>query len=187
MKLSSERLETEFRCLLKRLRPSPEVVSDFPKIAAKVWSEKYAEAESRIKVLASRLVDQRRLKSELLKKNLRGGLSDAEYNEVKAQFDSEITATEGELESIESSRATTESFVQFAELLLVDIARAWEIAGPEQRQRVQNLLFDEGLAYSPESGILNRSNSSLFSTLEGMIIGNGLLASPTGFEPVLSP
>jgi hypothetical protein len=53
------------------------------------------------------------------------------------------------------------------------------IKGPEERQRVQNLLF-EGLHYSPELGILNRSNSSLFSMLDGLNDENGWLASPTG-------
>jgi hypothetical protein len=69
----------------------------------------------------------------------------------------------------------------------MDIAHAWEIADPEQRQRVQNLLFEGGLHYSPESGILNRSKSSLFSMLLGVKDESILLASPTGFEPVLSP
>jgi hypothetical protein len=78
-------------------------------------------------------------------------------------------------------------FVRFAELLLMDIARAWQIAKPEQRQRVQNLLFHDGLQYSPESGILNRSKSCLFTALEQLSDKNGLLASPTGFEPVLPP
>ena len=44
-----------------------------------------------------------------------------------------------------------------------------------------------GLHYSRESGILNRSNKSLFSMLESIKSENNLLASPTGFEPVLSP
>jgi hypothetical protein len=65
----------------------------------------------------------------------------------------------------------------------MDIANAWRIAGPEQRQRLQNLLFDGGLDYSPDLGILNRSKSSLFSVLETMNSENGLLVSPEGFEP----
>jgi hypothetical protein len=80
-----------------------------------------------------------------------------------------------------------DSFVRFAELQLLDIANVWKIAGPESRQRVQNLLFQDGLHYSPESGILNRSKSCLFSVLEATKDEKGLLASPTGFEPVLSP
>jgi hypothetical protein len=69
----------------------------------------------------------------------------------------------------------------------MDIARAWQIAGPESRQRVQNLLFEDGLHYSTEAGILNRSKSSLFSVLQAVSDEKGLLASPTGFEPVLPP
>jgi hypothetical protein len=82
-------------------------------------------------------------------------------------------------------RATAGSFVRFAELQLADadIASTWRIAAPEQQQRVQNLLFDGGLNYSLTSGILNRSNSSLFSMLEAMKPHNGQLVGPEGFEP----
>ncbi len=77
--------------------------------------------------------------------------------------------------------------MRFAELLLLDISHAWEIVGPEQRQRVHNLLFQDSLHYSEESGISNHSNSSLFNMLEGMKGEKILLASPAGFEPALSP
>lgn len=46
-----------------------------------------------------------------------------------------------------------------------------------------NLLFDGRLDYSPHPGILNRSNSSLFSVLETMNSENGLLVGPPGLEP----
>jgi hypothetical protein len=66
-------------------------------------------------------------------------------------------------------------------------AGTWQQASPENRQKVQNLLFEGGLHYSKEGGILNHSNTSLFSMLESIKCENDLLASPTGFEPVLSP
>ena len=47
-----------------------------------------------------------------------------------------------------------EAFIRFAELALLDIAGTWQMASPENRQRVQNLLFEGGLHYSKESGIL---------------------------------
>jgi hypothetical protein len=43
--------------------------------------------------------------------------------------------------------------------------------------------FEGGLGYSPNLGILNHSNSSLFSVLEGVNSENGLLVGPEGFEP----
>ena len=98
-----------------------------------------------------------------------------------------IAVTEQELESIASKRGTQDAFLRFAELHLVDIARACRIASPEFRQRVQNLLFEDGLHYSTEAGILNRAKSSLFSMLHALSSEKGTLASPTGFEPVLPP
>ena len=65
----------------------------------------------------------------------------------------------------------------------MDIANVWRIAAPEQRQRVQNLLFDGGLDYSRDEGFLNRTNSSLFSMLEAMSADNGMMVGPEGFEP----
>ena len=71
--------------------------------------------------------------------------------------------------------------------MLVDIAVAWLKAGAEQRQRVQNLLFSDGVLYSEHSGFLNTSKPSLFMTLEEISTENEMLASPTGFDPVLPP
>ena len=106
---------------------------------------------------------------------------------ASVRIEAEISTADQELQLLDSNRETMESFVRFAELILLDIAHAWGIAGPEQRQRIQNLLFGDGLAYSEESGFLNRSKSSLFSMLRGIQNENILLASPMGFEPMLSP
>jgi site-specific DNA recombinase len=187
VKLSKEQLEKEFVAMLGRLRPDADSVSAFPKVAAKVWAQKQGDIEKAAKKLAARLEEQKKLKAELLKAKLRGEVSQADYTEANAEYAAELAATEAELKSLSSNRTTMDAFVRFAELQLMDIAGAWQIAAPEQRQRVQNLLFQDGLHYSPQSGILNRSNSCLFTLLEQMTDKNGMLASPTGFEPVLPP
>jgi hypothetical protein len=63
------------------------------------------------------------------------------------------------------------------------MANVWKIAAPEQRQKVQNLLFVDGLTYCPKQGILNRSKSSLFSTLKLLESGSEWLVGPPGLEP----
>ena len=114
-------------------------------------------------------------------------ISNATYTEANEEFEREIAGTEKELLAITPRQSTQDAFVRFAKIHLMDVAEAWQLATPEQRGRVQNLLFDGGLAYSSKAGILNHSNSSLFSTLEAVNHPNVLLASPTGFEPVLPP
>ncbi len=187
VKVSKVQLETEFLGLLRRLKPDSQAVSQFPKIAAKIWAEKQGDAEKETKKLVARMEEQRKLKRELLKAMLSGKVSHSDYEDANTECSAELAVTEQELQAISCKRGTLDAFVRFAELHLTDIAHAWEIAEPEQRQRVQNLLFESGLHYSPDTGILNRSKSSLFSMLEAVADEKGLLASPTGFEPVLSP
>ena len=148
VKLSKEQLENEFVTMLGRLHPDAGSVSAFPKIAAKVWAQKQGDDEKTAKRLTVRLEEQKKLKAELLKAKLRGEVSQADYIQANAEYAEELTATEAEIKALSSNRATMESFVRFAKLQLTDIAGAWQIAAPEQRQRVQNLLFENGLSYS---------------------------------------
>ena len=133
------------------------------------------------------LEDRKKLKRNLLKAKLREEISQADYEDANRQYTSEIVAIEEQLQELNEGNSSVAAFLQFAELQLLDIGGAWQIASPEQRQRVQTLLFRDGLDYSPQAGILNPANSTLFSALESLSSENGLLASPTGFEPVLSP
>ena len=187
VKIRKERLESAFLSKLRTLQPKDGTLADFPKVAAKVWNSKQGDFEKKRTRLLARLEEHRALKSELLRSKLRGEVSQQDYEENNAEFAAEIGAIEAELRLIESDAGKMESFIRFAELRLVDMAQVWEIASPEQRQRVQNLLFGSGLNYSMSAGFLNHSKSCLFNVMESLSSETGLLASPTGFEPVLSP
>jgi hypothetical protein len=98
----------------------------------------------------------------------RGELPADEYENQRTTVTVRIYEPEEQLRAVIPDRALADSFVRFAELQLLDMANAWSIADAEQRNRVQSLLFDVGLHYSPGHGFLNRSNSSLFSMLQTM-------------------
>lgn len=97
---------------------------------------------------------------------MEGEISREEFEESNAGFRNRIYQIEDDIRSFASTSETASSFVRFAELQLTDLAHIWRIASPEQRERVQNLLFEGGLDYSPKTGFLNRTKSSLFSALE---------------------
>jgi site-specific DNA recombinase len=187
VKLSGAQLENEFLAYLNRLKPHADTISSFPKVAATVWAEKRGDSERDLTRLSVALNEQKNTKSGLIRMRMHDEITLADFNEAKADCEKEIARIESKVREINSRRADADSFVRFAELQLVDIAKIWQIAGPEARQRVQNLLFQDGLQYSSQSGILNRSKSCLFSVLEATKSEIRLLASPTGFEPVLSP
>ena len=156
---------------------------DFSKVAARTWANRQGDAQREMHKLNARLDEQRTLKSELLKMRMRGELTSEEFEQAKAELAVETYQLEESMQLIASKTVTADSFVRFAELHLVDLAKLWTIAGPEQKQRVQKLLFSDGLAYSPTSKLLNRSKSSLFNALEEMKPQPGRLVGPEGFEP----
>jgi len=187
VKSTKETLESEFVTHLQRLRPTKRTSADFPKIAAKVWAARQGDTEKQLNRLSVRLEDEKRRRRAILDSMLARTISPERFKEEDEESCASISVIEEEIRTVNAARGTMDAFVRFAELQVMDIAAAWQIAGPEQRQRVQNLLFQDGLNYVPGAGILNRSNSSLFSILESTLSKDGMLASPTGFEPVLSP
>ena len=52
--------------------------------------------------------------------------------------------------------------------MLVDVAAAWHRADAEQRLRVQNFLFQDGIAYHQNQKVLNTTNPTLFQQLRGL-------------------
>ncbi len=183
VKLRKAQLEDKFMELLGRVHAKPGTIAAFPKVAAKVWGERQGNSERQMKKLNGRLEEQTKLKSELLRMRMRGEVSLEDFQRAKSELEAETYEIDEQLRALTSKQATADSYVRFAELQLVDMANVWRIAEPEQKHRVQKLLFGDGLAYSPEQGILNRSKSSLFSVLEGMNLQNGDLVGPPGLEP----
>ena len=63
----------------------------------------------------------------------------------KSELEAETYEIDEQLRALTSKQATADSYVRFAELQLVDMANVWRIAEPEQKHRVQKLLFGNGL------------------------------------------
>jgi site-specific DNA recombinase len=181
--LSKATLESEFLLHLGRLRAAPDIASDFLKVVARVWQDKQGNSERRAQKLTAQLEEQKTLKSELLKMRIRKELPREEFEQANAEFARNLYEIEEQLRIVALSRSTSDSFIRFAELQFMDIGNAWRIAGPEQRQRVQNLLFEGGLDYSPGAGILNRSNCSLFCSIEAISAQKSSVVGPPGLEP----
>jgi hypothetical protein len=163
---TKQNLEATFVDLLKVLRPRNEVMSSFPKIAEQVFAEQQAGADAIIKRLTARLEKTKQLKSALLRAKLSGEVPQDDYEQARAQYAAEIAVIEQELQASQSTGMTLAAFLRFVELCLCDIAEAWQIASAEQRQSVQTVLFQEGLAYDQQLNSLNHPNSCLFSVLE---------------------
>jgi hypothetical protein len=110
--------------LLRRLSVTPQTLSDFPRIAAKVWTEKQTSVEKTRRKLERSLEDRKKLKRNLLKAKLREEISQADYEDANRQYTSEIVAIEEQLQELNEGNSSVAAFLQFAELQLLDIGGA---------------------------------------------------------------
>jgi hypothetical protein len=168
VKVSKFVLESEFVEHLQSLRPDAATVAQFPAIAADVWARRRGDTGGATRELTARLEEQKRLKAELLRARLRGEVNQADYAQANADFDDDIAGITQELHAVRSQRGTLDAFLRFAKLMLVDVAAAWQRADAEQRLRVQNFLFQGGVAYHRNQKFLNTTNPSLFQQLRGL-------------------
>jgi hypothetical protein len=160
--------------------------ADLPKIAARLWESKKGSSEREVKRLMSEREELKKRKTRLLTMRIEEEISREEFEEDNAGILDKERDIDAKIEVLSLVRATADAFVQFAELQVMDIAHLWQIANPEQQVRVQNLLFEGGLKYSPESGFLNHSTSSIFNALETVDFEETNLVDLIGIEPMTS-
>ena len=185
--LQSEVLEDRFVSLLRRLRPAPGDETDIRKEALALLA-KQGNPEDDARRLGAAIEKLKSDKKKLVRLLMDGSIDQATYQESVNETGEGIASAEEELRNLRTQDDEQGEFLRFVEeFQSIDMAQAWHQANPEQKQRVQTFLFSEGLSYSQESGTLNTSNACLFSALEVLLVQNINLASPTGFEPVLSP
>jgi hypothetical protein len=165
----AQALEEQFLSLMSRLQPRPEMAAEFSAIAAQVWETQQEESEKSSKKCTARLEEQKRLKSELLRAKLRGEVAQSDYEQGNAEFSREIVDLERQVRSIGAATADRNAFVRFCELAIVDIPGVWRCASDDQRRRVRQIIFSEGILVDAERKLSNPQNRSLFNVLERMM------------------
>jgi DNA invertase Pin-like site-specific DNA recombinase len=180
VRVSKSVLESEFVEYLGTLRPDATTVAQFPAIAAEVWARRRGDARATTKELTVRLEEQKKLKAELLRAKLRGEVSQADYAQANADFDGEIEGIAQQLHALRPQRETLDAFIRFSKLMLMDVSAAWQRADVEQRLRVQNLLFRDGIAYHQNQKFLNTPNPTLFQQLRSLTHSQRVVGVPDG-------
>ena len=93
VKLAAKKLEAEFVTLLTQLRAADDVVSRFPALAAKAWTNRHGDAEKAMNRLKKRREEHQNLNRALLKAKLLGEVAQPEYEQAKK--DGETPEQEG--------------------------------------------------------------------------------------------
>ena len=93
----------------------------------------------------------------------------------------EIESTEAKLDELD-----IEGVLAFAENVLTDATGLWVAASLDQKQRLQNVLFPEGLTFDGKA-FGTAATCLAFKQLEDLDASGNGMASPPGFEPGFQP
>jgi hypothetical protein len=163
--------------MLKRLRPDAALVTQFPAILKEEWEKRMGDNGAIIRRLKEELKEKEAAQEKLVLAYLQKQPAIVRiFEKMSAKFEEEIASLKARL--TDEEKATFEELLAFSKSLLVDISTAWERADIDQKQRVQNVLFPNGLKYHPAKGILNSENDCLFNQLEDFSSGKMLMARP---------
>ena len=181
-----DELEAEFLRLIKRLTPEPKLVDELIAVVLNEWNRRQGDAEAACEVVHQRLAKARDRKNKLIDLRLDGEIDERTYREQDEHLTAEIDAAESKLRETESDVLDLEDVLAFARKIVTSPARLWLESSIDQRQKLQLTFFPDGLTFDREK-FGTPASSLFFSLLGGISEDQSLLASPTGFEPVLSP
>jgi len=109
-------------------------------------------------------------------------LDEATYREQLDKLTEEIAFAQIEEQGARLEEIDIQAALSFAEHVLVNAARLWAESSPDQKQRLQQLLFPDGVVY--QSGAYRtEATSSIFFDLGAIEDKNERLVALPGIEP----
>ena len=125
-------------------------------------------------------------KQNLIESVVDGRIDKATYDNQLERVGTELKAIQEKLSEASVSAQELDCLVEFAGWLLERVAGIWSSASPDNKRRIQRALFPDGLTVAKE-GFGTTSTPIFFKHFKPIPIGESGLASPRGFEPLLSP
>ena len=178
-------LETGFARYLERLQPRPEYARLFNEIVLETWKEKQAESQAQRKAHDRKLEELRKRKDLLVEAFIyRREIDKGTYQDQLDKLNEKITLAEMDAHNSRLEELDVEAVLGFSEHILLNAARLWMELELEQKQRLQRVLFPRGIQFF-DGEFKTGSICFLFKVLQEAEDKKAIMASPTGFEPVL--
>jgi site-specific DNA recombinase len=178
-----EDLERGFVELLKQLQPRPEYVRLFSEVIIDVWKEKQAQATAIHETAERRLRGLRERKQRLVEVFVyERQIDEITYNEQLDKLNEEIAIAEIEEREARIEELDVQTAVSLGEYVLLNAARLWSEFSLEQKQRLQQVLFPNGVQFA-DGAYRTSSISMIFSRIEEDGFEKQVLVALPGIEP----
>jgi site-specific DNA recombinase len=176
-------MEQKFEEFMRQLQPNASYMRLYREIVLDVWRKKQGDSQQAQSVLSRKVKELRENKTKLEEAYVyQRAIDAATYQEMHAKLAEELTLAEMELRDAQAEEIEIEAVLDFAQAVLLNASNLWKAAPSEQKQRLQQVLFPDGVTYSGgnyRTGV----TCLLFSGMQTHEVKKeGLVALP-GIEP----
>jgi site-specific DNA recombinase len=185
IQMRSERLEEIFGELLRRVQLAPGMVRLVEAALLDLWQELRRGSVQEAAAVKRRMTELEERKKRLVRAYIYDQAIDrATYDEELAGLEEALTFTHLELRDAAMEDFDMEASLGYARAIMTKTYQLWEAADPDQKRRLQKLIFPEGVSFDGEA-LRTPVTALIFSTLRPETIDREGLVAHTGFEPVL--
>ncbi len=178
-------LEDAFLNFLDHLRPRPEFLALFRRVVLDVWKARKEDLTTLRAAAEKTLIDLKRRKDHLVEAFVfQKAIDQATYQQHLDKISEGMALAELDRNAKRKDELDLEAVLDFAERVAMNATRLWLEADLHQRQRLQTLLFPEGLQVR-EGGFRTPVTCSFYEDLQHFVPLEERLVAHTGFEPVL--
>ena len=178
-----EELEDAFISNLECLKPKQSLLRLFEAVVMDVWHKKQAEAVAQIASHEGQLTALLEKKDRLFEACFYDKrIDDATYKRQESKLQEEIVIQQIALNELKIDGMEIETVIAFARNLLENASNLWLKAPLQQREKLQKVLFPEGLTYK-EGKLGTTVTGSAFNFLQQSAERKSSMATRHGFEP----
>lgn len=169
--IPSVKIEQEFVAYLKTITPHPKTFDLFTKVLKFYYKRKQEEDEKAWKSAQKQITDLNKRKEGVLdlieEAHLSGDITQKRaFHKRIIDIDAQIQDLEKSIPDRTEQKKSLESLIESSRLVLKNTVLLWTHGGMETKELLHNLLFPEGLFYSPKKGFTTTKLSPVFKTIQ---------------------
>ena len=134
---------------MRQLQPNAGYMRLFREIVLDVWLESRVTASKCKPWSSARLASCARTRQRWKRhSSIKKTIDVTTYQEMRAKLVEDLTLAEMELREAQTEEIEIETVLDYAEMVLTNASNLWITAPSEQKQRLQQVLFPEGVTYT---------------------------------------
>ena len=159
--VSSKLLNSMFVDLLSKYEFNPSLKKKFGVILTSELKSRLSEKASDKTLLKKKIAEKQSLLEKAELKYISDQITEDIYNKHAQQIRSEIGELSKGIDSASMSSSNIEKVVQNCLAISQNISQAWISADYEKKQRLQKMVFPEGIMYNKQNGVVRTSKVNL--------------------------